>query len=325
MILITGGAGYIGSQTNKNLNKNGYSTVVFDNLSQGNLSLVKWGNFIEGDLKDINQIRSVFKKFKIKSVMHFAASSFVGESVLEPEKYYFNNVVNTLNLLKVMRENNVNKFIFSSTCSIYGDPIDIPITENHPQLPMNAYGRSKLIIEKILLDYSNAYDLKYVSLRYFNAAGADKDFEIGEMHNPETHLIPLVFDVAIGVSSSIEIYGTDYDTNDGSAIRDYIHVSDIANAHILSLNYLSDGGNSDTFNLGNGSGYSVKTIINYCEKIANTKIPVIKVNRRPGDVPILIGSSIKANNILGWSPKFNKLEDILESAWEWHKLKYRKN
>lgn len=320
MILITGGAGYIGSQANKILNLGGHSTVVFDNLSQGNLSLVKWGDFVEGDLKDINQIRSVFKNFKIKSVMHFAASSFVRESMVDPDKYYLNNVVNTLNLLKVMRENNVDKFIFSSTCSIYGNPVDLPINENHPQLPLNPYGHSKLIIEQVLKNYSDAYGLKYVSLRYFNASGADEECSIGEMHDPETHLIPLVFDVAMGISNYLKIYGTDYDTKDGSAVRDYIHVTDIADAHILALNYLNEGGNSEFINLGNGSGYTVKEVIALCEEITQTKIPVIEENRRPGDAPILIGSSKKANNLLGWSPKYTKLEDILQTAWAWHKF-----
>ena len=274
MILITGGAGYIGSQVNKFLSFKGLSTVVFDNLSTGNLNSVKWGSFVQGDLQNIQQLRLVFNKYNITSVMHFAAYSYVEESVLEPEKYYYNNVVSTLNLLKVMNEFNVSKIIFSSTCATYGNAIELPITENHPQNPINPYGQSKLVIEKILSDYAIAYKLKYVILRYFNAAGADIDLLIGENHNPETHLIPLVFDVAIGKLESIKIFGDDYDTDDGTAIRDYIHVADIADAHVLALNYLESDGESDVFNLGNGDGYSVKEVIDMSIKITNENIKI---------------------------------------------------
>jgi len=319
MILITGGAGYIGSQVNKFLSFKGLSTVVFDNLSTGNLSAVQWGNFFQADLKDIEQVRLVFNKYNITSVMHFAAYSYVGESVLEPEKYYYNNVVSTLNLLKVMNEFNVSKIIFSSTCATYGNAIELPITENHPQNPINPYGQSKLVIEKILSDYAIAYKLKYVILRYFNAAGADIDLSIGENHNPETHLIPLVLDVAIGKLESIKIFGDDYDTNDGTAIRDYIHVADIADAHLLALNYLESDGESDVFNLGNGDGYSVKEVIDMSIKITNENIKTIIVDRRAGDQARLIGSSLKAIKVLGWNPQFYKLEDIIKSAWNWHK------
>jgi len=320
MVLITGGAGYIGSQTNKNLSLAGYSTVVFDNLSRGNLSSVKWGVFEEGDLSNIEHLRSVFNKYNITSVMHFAAYSYVGESVNDPEKYYYNNLVNTLNLLKVMREFNVNKIIFSSTCSTYGKPTKIPITEDHHQIPQNPYGISKFMIERVLSSYASAYQLEYVILRYFNAAGADSDLTIGENHNPETHLIPLVLDVALGKSNCIKIFGTDYDTKDGTAIRDYIHVSDIADAHILALNYLNKGGKSDAFNLGNGSGYSVKDVIDVSKKITGKDIRIEKVNRRSGDEDCLIGSSLKAKKVLGWNPKIKELEEIINSAWQWHKL-----
>jgi len=319
MILITGGAGYIGSQTNKNLNLSGHSTVVFDNLCRGNLSSVKWGAFEEGDLSNIEHIRSVFNKYNITSVMHFAAYSYVEESVNDPEDYYYNNLVNTLNLLKVMREFNVNKMIFSSTCSTYGNPIEIPIMEDHPQMPINPYGMSKFMIERILLSYSSAYELKFVTLRYFNAAGADSDMSIGENHNPETHLIPLVLDVALGKSNSIKIFGNDYNTKDGTAVRDYIHVSDIADAHILALDYINRGGKSDAFNLGNENGYSVKDIINVSKKVTGKNIKIIEVARREGDLDCLIGSSLKAKKILGWTPKFKDLQDIIDSAWQWHK------
>ena len=321
MILITGGAGYIGSQTNKHLNQKGYSTVVFDNLVYGHLSAVKWGSFMLGNLNDIEQIRLTFKKYKITSVMHFAAYAYAGESVKEPEKYYFNNVVNTLNLLKVMREFNVDKIIFSSSCATYGDPIEIPMTESHVHNPINPYGKIKLMIEKILLDYSQAYNLKYAILRYFNAAGADVSADIGEDRNPETHLIPLILDAAIGKSENIKIFGTDYDTDDGTAIRDYIHVSDIADAHILALKYIDSGGESDVFNLGNGNGYSVKEVIDMSKKVTKENITSIEKERRPGDPDRLIGSSMKAKEILGWEPKYCQLEGIIESAWKWHKGK----
>jgi UDP-glucose 4-epimerase len=319
MILITGGAGYIGSHTNKQLNQKGYSTVILDNLVYGHMSAVKWGSFVLADLSDIEQIRLVFNKFKITSVIHFAAYAYVGESVQQPEKYYFNNVVNTLNLLKVMQEFDVNKIIFSSTCATYGDPVEIPITESHIQNPINPYGKSKLIIENALSDYSKAYNLKYVALRYFNAAGADINAEIGEDHDPETHLIPLVLDAAKGKRESIKIFGTDYDTDDGTAVRDYIHVSDLADAHILALEYLESGGDSDVFNLGNGNGYSVKDVIETARKVTEKDIVAIEEERRPGDPDKLIGSSMKAKKILGWEPKYHQLEIIIKSAWKWHK------
>jgi len=320
MVLITGGAGYIGSHANKELNLRNYKTVVLDNLIYGHKSSAKWGDFVLADLSDIEQIRLVFSKFKITAVMHFAAYAYVGESVNHPDKYYFNNVANTLNLLKVMVEFSVNKIIFSSTCATYGNPIDIPIFENHAQNPINPYGKSKLMVENIMSDYSKAYGLKYVSLRYFNAAGADIEGDIGEDHNPETHLIPLILDVAIGKSKYIKIFGTDYDTIDGTAVRDYIHVTDLAEAHILALNYLERGGESDVFNLGNGSGYSVKEVIDTARLVTKKDIVAIKEGRRPGDPDKLIGSAKKANSVLGWSPKYCELGIIIESAWNWHKV-----
>jgi len=319
MILIVGGAGYIGSHVNKLLNKKGYETVVFDNLIYGHRDFVKWGEFVLGDLNNIKQIRLVFKKYKIEAVMHFAAFAYVGESVIEPQKYYINNVANTLNLLQVMKEFNCKYFIFSSTCATYGEPQYIPIDEKHPQNPINPYGQSKLMVEKILQDYSNAYGLKYVSLRYFNAAGADIDAEIGENHDPETHLIPLILDAAIGKREDIKVFGTDYDTPDGSAIRDYIHVMDLADAHILALEYLQNGEKSNVFNLGNGEGYSVLEVIDMVKKITKQNFKVTIADRRPGDPAKLIGDATKAKKILGWKPKYFELETIIESAWRWHK------
>ncbi len=322
MILITGGAGYIGSHINKELNKRGYKTLVFDNLIYGHREFVKWGDFIFGDLGNIEHIRLVFKKFPIKAVMHFAAFAYVGESVENPQKYYINNLKNTLNLLQVMLENKVRFFIFSSTCATYGIPEKIPIPEDHPQNPINPYGKSKLMIEHVLEDYSKAYGLKYVSLRYFNAAGADPDCEIGEWHEPETHLIPLVLDVAIGKREFVKVFGTDYPTPDGTCIRDFIHVSDLADAHILALEYLLNGGESQVFNLGNGNGFSVMEVIKKAEEITGKKINYIEWDRRSGDPPILVGSSEKIKNILNWKPKYYDISFIIKTAWEWHKKLY---
>ena len=319
MILIVGGAGYIGSHINKQLNKKGYKTVVFDNLIYGHREAVKWGEFILGDLSNVEQIKLVFRKYNIDAVMHFAAFAYVGESVEEPQKYYLNNVANTLNLLKIMKEFDCNYFIFSSTCATYGEQQYIPIDEKHPQNPINPYGQSKLMVEKILNDYTKAYGLKYVSLRYFNAAGADIDAEIGENHNPETHLIPLTLDAALGKIEDIKVFGTDYGTSDGSAIRDYIHVTDLADAHILALEYLQKGGKSDVFNLGNGDGYSVLEVIDMVKKVTKKDFKVTLTDRRAGDPAKLIGDATKAKEILGWKPKYFELETIINTAWMWHK------
>lgn len=319
MILIVGGAGYIGSHLNKEINKKGIKTVIFDNLSYGHKDFVKWGTFEKGDLGNIEEIRAVFKKYPIEAVMHFAAFAYVGESVEDPQKYYINNVKNTLNLLQVMLEENVKYFVFSSTCATYGNPVEIPITENHPQNPINPYGKTKLMVEQILKDYSDAYGLKYASLRYFNAAGADPDSEVGELHDPETHLIPLILDVAAGKREDIKIFGTDYDTPDGTCIRDYIHVTDLADAHILALEYLQNGGKSDFFNLGNGNGFSVKEVIETAREVTGKDIKAVEADRRPGDPPILVGSSNKAKETLNWNPKYDELSKIIETAWNWHK------
>jgi UDP-glucose 4-epimerase len=318
MILIVGGAGYIGSHTNKLLNEKGYETVVYDNLVYGHVDAVKWGEFVLGDLNDLQQLRLVFSKYNITAVMHFAAYAYVGESVDNPEKYYENNVSNTLNVLKVMREFSCKYFVFSSTCATYGDPQYLPIDEVHPQNPINPYGQTKLMVEKILKDYSKAYDINYVSLRYFNASGADMDAEIGESHDPETHLIPLILDVALGKRDNIKVFGTDYDTEDGSAIRDYIHVTDLAEAHILAFEYLKNSGSSDVFNLGNGDGYSVLEVIDVVRKVTNAEINVILTERRSGDPAKLVGKPDKAHKTLGWKPKFFELEKIISSAWIWH-------
>jgi UDP-glucose 4-epimerase len=317
-ILIVGGAGYIGSHVNKELHHKGYDTLIYDNLISGHQESIKWGEFILGDLDNLAHLRLVFQKYRIDAVMHFAAFSDVEDSMKNPQKYYKNNVCGTLNLLEVMQEFKVNKFIFSSTCAIYGNPIELPITEAHPQNPINPYGQSKLMIERILQDYCNAYDLRYVSLRYFNVAGADMKGEIGENHNPETHLIPLALDAAIGKRENIEVFGTDYDTKDGTCIRDYIHVTDLADAHILALEYLLNGGESDVFNLGNGDGYSVKDVLDCVKLVTKKDFIFIEKPRRKGDSTILIGSSEKIRMKLKWQPKYNQLEKIIQSAWNWN-------
>ena len=317
-ILVVGGAGYIGSHTCKELSKRGFNPIVFDNLIYGHKEFVKWGEFILGDLNDIQQIRLAFKKHRIDAVMHFAAFAYVGESVEHPKKYYDNNLISTINLINVMLEFNVKYFIFSSTCATYGNPQYLPIDEKHSQNPINPYGMSKLMVENILKDYSNAYEFKYISLRYFNASGCDPDCEIGENHNPETHLIPLILDAAIGKRENIKVFGTDYDTRDGSAIRDYIHVIDLANAHILALEDLLKNGISEVFNLGNGQGFSVKEVIECAKKVTKKDFDVIYTDRRPGDPASLIGSSRKIVSKLNWSPKYDNIEDIIQTAWEWH-------
>ena len=317
MILIVGGAGYIGSHVNKMLNFHGFETVVFDNLSYGHRDFVKWGIFEEGDLGEINDLRRVFQKYPITAVMQFAAFTYVGESVEDPQKYYLNNLCNTLNLLEVMLEEKVNYFVFSSTCATYGDPVEIPITEDHPQNPISPYGKGKYMVEQVLEDYSKAYNLRYASLRYFNAAGADPDGEIGELHDPETHLIPLILDVALGNREDIKIFGTDYPTADGTCIRDYIHVLDLADAHIKALEYIQNNDLSDVFNLGNGQGFSVKEVIDTVEKVTGKKIKASEVGRRPGDPPVLVGSALKARKLLGWQPRFNDLSLIIDTAWRW--------
>ncbi len=317
-ILVCGGAGYIGSHINKELHKEGYETVVFDNLIYGHREAVKWGSFIEGDLKNTEDIEECFKRFKIDAVFHFAAYAYVGESVTDPEKYYYNNVANTLNLLKVMRKYACNKIIFSSTCATYGEPERVPITEDMPQNPINPYGATKLMMERIFKDYHRAYGLEYAVLRYFNAAGCDPDGEIGESHDPETHIIPLVLDAAGGQRPDIKVFGTDYDTKDGSCIRDYIHVTDLASAHLLALHHLEDGKESDFFNLGNAKGTSVLEVIDSVKRVTGKDFKVTLSERRPGDPAVLVGSSEKAAKILNWKPRFADIDTIVEHAWKWH-------
>ena len=325
-ILVTGGAGYIGSHTVYALKKAGYKVIIIDNLVYGHRDLVEsvlQVELIEGDTSDRQLLDELFKSRDIAAVMHFSAYAYVGESVKDPAKYYRNNVIGTLVLLEAMLAASVKKFVFSSTCATYGVPKTVPIPEDHPQNPINPYGESKLMVEKILSDFNNAYDLKSVRFRYFNAAGADPSGLLGEDHNPETHLIPLVLQTALGKRESISIFGTDYPTTDGTCVRDYIHVNDLADAHVLGLEYLLKGGDSTVFNLGNGNGFSVKEVIETAKQVTGKNIKAIECDRRPGDPPALIGSGDKARQILGWQPKYPELQDIITHAWTWHQKRHK--
>jgi UDP-glucose-4-epimerase GalE len=318
-VLVVGGAGYIGSYMCKYLSKNGYRPVVLDNFSRGHRMAVKYGDLYEGHMEDNALLDKIFTENTIDAVMHFAAYCYVGESVKKPDKYYKNNVAATLNLLEAMVKNNVNAFIFSSTCATYGNPVEVPVSEDHPQEPINPYGRSKLIVEKILQDFYEAFGLKYISLRYFNAAGADPEEELGEDHRPETHLIPLVLQTALGLKDNLEIYGNDYPTPDGTCIRDYIHIVDLAHAHMLALERMMEGHSGDVYNLGNGNGYSVHDVIEKACHITKKTIQPKITDRRQGDPPRLVSSSKKAFQELGWRPKYHELDTIIETAWRWHK------
>lgn len=321
MILVVGGAGYIGSHINKMLHNNGYDTVVFDNLVYGHKEAVKWGVLEEGDLADTKRLDEVFEKYDIEAVFHFAAYAYVGESVTNPSKYYHNNVANTLNLLDAMVKHDVKYIVFSSTCATYGEPETMPITEDMRQNPINPYGATKWMVERIMADYKRAYGINYCCLRYFNAAGADPEGEIGESHTPETHLIPLILAAAAGDRENIKVFGSDYDTRDGSCVRDYIHVTDLADAHLRAMDYLRNGGESTCMNLGNCIGNSVLEVIVAAKKVTGVKIPVVLDERRPGDPPTLVGSAEKAERLLGWKPQYGDIETILEHAWNWYQKK----
>jgi UDP-glucose 4-epimerase len=318
-ILVVGGAGYIGSHCVRELDRQGFIPVILDNLCRGHEDAVMVGEFIKADLVKRDQVRAVFKKHKIEGVMHFAALAYVGESVEKPDIYYGNNVTGIINLLDIMNEFNVRNIIFSSTCAVYGIPLKIPIPENHVMDPVSPYGRSKRMCEEIIRDYASAYNTKYIFFRYFNAAGASGDARIGERHDPETHLIPLALRTAMGKVPELRIFGTDYDTPDGTCIRDYVHVEDICNAHVLGYKYLQENGPSDIFNLGNGNGYSVKEIVETCREVSENEIKTVESPRRPGDPPRLVGSSEKAARILGWQIKYVGIKDIIKSAWEFYK------
>lgn len=319
-LLVLGGAGYIGSHTALELIKKGHEVIVVDNLVTGyEKAIPDKAVFYQGDIRNFDFLDNLFKKEKIDAVIHFAAYSLVGESVTNPLKYYDNNLYGTKVLLEAMIKNNVNKIVFSSTAATYGEPENIPILESDRTCPTNPYGETKLAMEKMFHWASKAHGLSYVSLRYFNACGADATGQIGEAHNPESHLIPLVLQVPNGKRESVSIYGTDYDTPDGTCIRDYIHVTDLAQAHILAVEYLANGGESDIFNLGNGVGYSVREVIETARSVTGHPIPATEVPRRAGDPARLVASGEKAKKILGWEPKIKKLDEIIASAWKWHK------
>ncbi len=322
MILITGAAGYIGSHIALELLKQNREIVIFDNLSTGHIETIEtlknYGNFefINGDLKKISDIKFVFENFKIDAVIHFAASSQVSESVINPKKYYENNVIGSINLLNVMVEKNIKKIVFSSTAAVYGEPEYTPIDENHKKEPVNPYGKTKLIIENIMDDYDLAYNLKSIRLRYFNVAGANKQSIIGENHNPETHLIPNILKSTLSGGKEFEMYGTDYNTKDGTCVRDYIDIDDLVSAHLLSLDYLNKNNKTEVFNLGTKEGNTVKEVFNMCEKVTKKTIPVNMKDRRPGDPAILIADNSKAVNLLGWQAKIS-IKDTILSAYNW--------
>ncbi len=323
-ILVTGGAGYIGSHACKALSAAGFTPVSFDNLVYGHREAVLWGPLVEGDLLDRAAIAEAIRQYQPIAVLHFAAYAYVGESVENPGKYYRNNVVGTLNLLEAMRDAGMNKIIFSSTCATYGLPQQALISETHPQNPINPYGSSKLMIERVLQDFDAAHGLRSISMRYFNAAGADMEAQIGEAHDPETHLIPLVLDAAAGLRESITVNGNDYPTPDGSCIRDYVHVSDLADGHVLALQSLLGGAASAAYNLGNGQGFSVFEVIETAKTITGRSIVTKLGSRRAGDPPQLAGDAGLIKKELGWSPRYSSLSDIIGSAWRWHQLEARR-
>lgn len=316
-ILVVGGAGYIGSHMVKMLLDTGHDVITLDNLSSGHRDAVLGGIFIEGDLSDIACLNRLFEQYYPEAVMHFASFIQVGESVRKPDIYYRNNVTNTLNLLDAMLKYDVKKFIFSSTAAVFGEPDYVPIDEAHPNRPLNPYGRSKWMIEQVLADYDRAFEFRSVSLRYFNAAGADPEGQLGERHDPETHLIPLILQAASGRRENMHVFGRDYDTPDGTCIRDYIHIMDLCAAHLAALEYLNQDGATDCFNLGNGSGFSVQEVIDAVQKISGKKVTVLDGPRREGDPARLVADAKRAKTVLSWQPKFTELETIVSHAWQW--------
>lgn len=317
-VLVTGGAGYIGSQTCKALAALDYVPISLDNLIYGHRWAVQWGPFVKGDIVDSLIMDQIFSEYQPTAVIHFAAYAYVGESVQHPAKYYQNNVAGSLALLEAMRKHGCKNIIFSSSCATYGMPLQIPLPESHPQNPINPYGRSKLMMEQIIKDYGSAYGIRHAILRYFNAAGADPEGQIGEDHEPETHLLPLLFQTAQGQRDYTEVYGTDYDTPDGTAIRDYIHVRDLADAHILALKYLDESHQNLCINLGSGEGNSVMEVIRTVQQVTGQQVAYRLVGRRPGDPPVLVAKSDQAYALLGWRPCFSDIHSIVSTAWNWH-------
>jgi len=317
-VLVTGGAGYIGSHACKALAKAGHEPVVFDNLELGHEWAVKWGPLFRGDIRDPEALDAAITTEKVEAVMHFAAFAYVGESVADPSIYYDNNVVGSLCLLNAMRRHGLDKIIFSSSCATYGMPDVMPISETTPQVPINPYGRTKLMVEHALADFGHAYGIRSTSLRYFNAAGADPEGELGEVHDPETRAIPLAIFAALGVGPRFSVMGSDYDTPDGTAIRDYIHVADLATAHVAALDYLEAGGKSMPFNLATGNGVSVKQVVDAAAQATGRPVPYDLVPRRAGDPPVLYAQAKRAHDVLGWAPKFTEIADTVQTAAEWH-------
>lgn len=318
-IIVAGGAGYIGSHTVKELIREGFQVIIFDNFSTGKKELVISGEVVEGDLMDKESIRKAFQSKNIGAVLHFASLIQVGESYINPQKYYTQNLISSLNLLEIMLETGVKNFIFSSSAAVYGVPQELPIPESHPLNPINPYGQTKLFFEKILQDYERAYGLKFISLRYFNAAGADPEGQLGELHDPETHLIPNLLLFLLGKKRSFDLFGTDFPTDDRTAVRDYIHVTDLAKAHVLALKKILTSSSSEFINLGANKGYSVLEIIKKTEEITGQKVNYNKKPRRKGDVPVLLASKEKAEQLLEWKLKYSNIETIVETAWNWHK------
>jgi UDP-glucose 4-epimerase len=318
-ILVTGGAGYIGSHVVRKLINEGYKVSILDNLINGHSrSIPKDASFYKADLGDLASLKNIFDENNYDAVMHFAAFIEAGVSMKKPAEFFANNCVNGFNLLNEMLRHGVKRFIFSSTAAVYGDPVQDLIKENHPLKPVNNYGTTKLMFENILEMYKKSYNLQYIALRYFNASGADESGEIGEDHSPETHLIPLVLKAAMGKIDEIKVFGTDYDTPDGTCVRDYIHVNDLADAHVLALNKLFESEKSDVFNLGNGKGFSVKQVIDSAKKITGKNIHVVETGRREGDPAVLVADSTKAKDVFGWTPKYTSIDDIIKTAWNWH-------
>jgi len=318
-ILVTGGAGYIGAHACKFLGEAGFVPVCFDNLSTGHRGFVRWGPLVEGDLLDPPALRAAIDEYRPVAILHFAANALVGESVADPAKYYRNNTLGSFNLIEAARAAGIGHFVFSSTCASYGIPSVVPIAEDHPQVPINAYGSSKLAVEQMLHHYGPAYGLGSVALRYFNAAGALPGGELGEDHDPESHLIPLAIEAALGVRPPLQVLGADYPTPDGTAVRDYIHVCDLAEAHVAALRYLIDGGASARLNLGTGVGASVREVISTVERVMGRPVPHVDAPRRPGDPPALVADPERARRLLGWEPRMSSLERIISDAVAWHR------
>ncbi|MEW6746852.1 MAG: UDP-glucose 4-epimerase GalE [Planctomycetota bacterium] len=316
-VLVTGGAGYVGSHTVKRLRDEGHRVIVFDDLVEGHRQAVRGARLEVGDLAETDRLRRLCREERVEAAVHFAARCYVGESVVKPRKYFRDNVVGSLSLLEALADSGVQSLVFSSSCAVYGAPPKVPITEDVPRCPVNPYGWTKMVVEDMMAEFSRAYGLCYAALRYFNAAGADPEGELGEWHDPETHLIPLALRSALDPSRHLEIFGSDYPTSDGTCVRDYVHVTDLAEAHLLALEWLDRGGRGDCFNLGTGHGYSVKEVVETARAVTGRSIATRLGERRPGDPPVLVAAADKAHTALGWVPRYPDLRSIVEHAWQW--------